>query len=92
MQADREPSGLRLCLLGRFELRSGDRVLLDRTWARSRAKAMLKVVALEGQIHRDRVMDLLWPDLDAQAAAANLRKSLHHLRTPSLPAGPSRPW
>lgn len=56
-------------------------MLLDRTWARSRAKALLKVVALEGQIHRDRVMDLLWPDLDAQAGAANLRKSLHHLRT-----------
>ena len=90
-QADRGPSALRLCLLGRFELRSGDSVLLDRTWARSRAKALLKVVALESQIHRDRVTDLLWPDLDAQAGAANLRKSLHHLRTAVAAGGAVTP-
>lgn len=83
-QADvqKPPAGkVRLCLLGGLELRSGGQVVLDRAWPRSRAKALLKLVALAGQIHRDRVVDTLWPDLDAQAGAANLRKNLHHLRT-----------
>lgn len=75
------PAELELRLLGGFELRGGGRVLLDRTWTRSRAKALLKLVAIEGQVHRERVLDTLWPELDATAAAANLRKNLHHLRS-----------
>jgi DNA-binding SARP family transcriptional activator len=75
------PAELELRLLGGFELRGGGRVLLDRTWTRSKAKALLKLVAIEGQIHREHVLDTLWPDLDPAAAAGNLRKNLHHLRT-----------
>lgn len=74
---------LRLELLGRFQLRAGDRVVLDRSWSRSKAKALVKLVALtEGRsLHRERLLDLLWPDLDPQAAASNLPKNLHHLRS-----------
>lgn len=75
-----EPDGLHLQLLGGFALRRGDRVVLDRNWPRSRAKALLKLAALAGPVHRERVLDVLWPDLPAAAAAGNLRKNLHHLR------------
>lgn len=74
------PAELELRLLGGFELRGGGRVLLDRSWTRSKAKALLKLVAIEGQVHRERVLDMLWPALDATAAAGNLRKNQHHLR------------
>jgi DNA-binding SARP family transcriptional activator len=47
------PDGLRLVLLGGFELRRGARVVLDRTWPRGRAKALLKLVALDGPVHVD---------------------------------------
>lgn len=31
-------------------------------------------------MHREQLMDMLWPDLDPSAAAANLRKAVHHAR------------
>ncbi|WP_217697908.1 AfsR/SARP family transcriptional regulator [Sinomonas mesophila] len=42
----------------------------------------MKILALaEGRrMHRDALADLLWPDLDAQAAASNLRKAIHFVR------------
>lgn len=74
---------LHLYVLGRFELRAGGRVLLDRTWARSKAKALIKLLALQRDhsLHRERVMDALWPDLDRTSAANNLHKNLHYLRS-----------
>jgi DNA-binding SARP family transcriptional activator len=70
-------------LLGRFEVRAGDRVVLDRSWRRRKAAAVLKLLAIQraGSLHREQIMDALWPDLDPAAAANNLHKSLHYLRT-----------
>jgi len=78
-----ERSGLRICLLGRFEVRSGDQVVVDQRWHRRKAQALLKLLALnKGRwLHREQVLDTLWPDLDPAAAAANLRKNIHYLRT-----------
>ncbi len=42
--------GLRIVLLGRFELRSEDATLIDHTWARGKAKAVLTVLALAVRI------------------------------------------
>jgi DNA-binding SARP family transcriptional activator len=74
---------VRVCLLGRFEVRVGDALVIDRSWNRSKAKALLKVLALqEGRaLHREQVLDALWPDLDPTAASSNLRKNLHYLRS-----------
>jgi DNA-binding SARP family transcriptional activator len=32
------------------------------------------------RLHREQVMDVLWPELDPAAAAANLRKAVHEAR------------
>ncbi|MGH3765195.1 MAG: BTAD domain-containing putative transcriptional regulator [Pseudonocardiaceae bacterium] len=74
--------GLCIVLLGRFELRSQGVPLIDHTWSRGKAKALLKVLALaEGRaLHREQVMELLWPDLAPAVAANQLRKNLHYLR------------
>jgi DNA-binding SARP family transcriptional activator len=74
--------GLYIVLLGRFALRSQGAQLIDHKWPRGKAKALLKVLALaEGRaLHREQIMELLWPDLAPVAAANQLRKNLHYLR------------
>ncbi|MBI1886651.1 MAG: AAA family ATPase [Chloroflexi bacterium] len=73
---------LRVFLLGRFEVRAGEELIIDRTWSRRKAAALLALLALNKGtwFHREQVLDLLWPDLDPAAAANNLRKNLHYLR------------
>ena len=70
-------------LLGRFEVRAGGHIVIDSTWTRRKAKALLKLLALQKDhsLHREQALDALWPELDPAAAANNLHKSLHHLRT-----------
>jgi DNA-binding SARP family transcriptional activator len=43
---------------------------------------LIKLLALAPahRLHREQVMDTLWPDLSPEAAAANLRKATHFLR------------
>ena len=74
--------GLSMRLMGGFELRSPGGLLIDHTWTRGKAKALLKVLALtEGRaMHREQVMELLWPSLGPAAAANQLRKNVHYLR------------
>jgi DNA-binding SARP family transcriptional activator len=74
--------GLEIRVLGGFSvLVDGERVSSD-AWRNRRAADVVKLLAMEPshQLHRDQVMEMLWPDLNAEAAAANLRKSLHHAR------------
>ncbi|BAL91119.1 putative SARP-family transcriptional regulator [Actinoplanes missouriensis 431] len=47
---------------------------------RRRVRQLLTILAVTGEIDRDRLMDLLWPDLDPAAAARNLRVTLTYLR------------
>ena len=79
----REEPRLQLRLLGRFELRDGETILIDRGWKRSRAKALIKLLALQPakSLHREQVLEALWPDLEPDAAANNLFKNLHYIRT-----------
>ena len=81
--ASHENAGLRLCVLGRFELRCGNTSIIDRRWPRTKAKALLKLLALQfgASMHRDQVLEVLWPEVPAAAAANNLHKNLHYLRS-----------
>lgn len=86
-------NGLRLCLLGRFELRAGERLLIDRGWRRTKAKALLKLLGLQPgrALHREQAMELLWPHLEPAAAANQLYKSLHYLRAELARGGVTTP-
>ena len=77
------PKGLRISLLGGFSVAVGEQSLVPETWRRRKPAALLKVLALSPshQVHREQLMDQLWPDLDAAAAGANLRKAIHQART-----------
>jgi len=69
-------------LLGRFEVRAGDDVIIDQAWHHRNAKALLKLLAVQRgrALHREQVLDAFWARLDPSAAAANLRKILFDLR------------
>ena len=56
--------------------------MADEAWRRNRARALVKLLALapEHRLHREQLMDALWPDLDVEAEAANLRKAIHFAR------------
>ena len=69
-------------LLGRFAvLVDGQPVPAD-AWRHKRAAELVKILALADahRLHSGQVMDLLWPDLAPDAAAANLRKAVHFAR------------
>ena len=71
-----------LDLLGRFAVRVDGAEIPAAAWKRDRAAAIIKLLALspEHRIHREQAMEAFWPDLDADAAGANLRKALHFAR------------
>jgi len=73
---------LEIRLLGDFETRIGERVIPAAAWKQRRAAAIVKLLALEPshRLHREQMMDTLWPDLDLEAASNNLRVSLHAAR------------
>jgi DNA-binding SARP family transcriptional activator len=73
---------LRVELLGGFRVTVGRRAVPEEQWRQRKPAAVVKLLALAPghRLHREQVMDVLWPDLDPPAAAANLRKAVHHAR------------
>lgn len=69
-------------LLGGFEVRRGDAVVPREAWRHRRAAELVKMLALapDRTMHRELVLDALWPDLSPAAAAANLHKAAHLAR------------
>src|SRR5437868_6599367 len=69
-------------LLGSFEVRVDGSPVPPDAWRSRRAADLVKLLALEPghELHREVVMDLLWPELGTEAAGANLRKAVHYAR------------
>jgi len=57
-------------------------VVPDAAWRHKRAAELVKILALADahRLHSEQVMDVLWPGLTPEAAAANLRKAVHFAR------------
>jgi predicted ATPase/DNA-binding SARP family transcriptional activator/DNA-binding CsgD family transcriptional regulator len=73
---------VRVRLLGGFRVSVGERSIEEDEWRLRKAASLVKLLALEQghRIHRERLMDLLWPELDARAAANDLHHALHVAR------------
>jgi predicted ATPase/DNA-binding SARP family transcriptional activator len=73
---------LEVQLLGGFATRVGERLVPAAVWRQRRAAAIVKLLALEPgyRLHREQLLDTLWPELDPESAANNLRVALHHAR------------
>lgn len=73
---------LHITLLGGFSVRNDGRDILPTEWKRRKAAAIVKILALTPghRMHREQLMDLLWPDLEPEQAANGLYQALHAAR------------
>src|SRR3954465_10767961 len=76
--ADGMPEEVRVELFDGFRVSVGARVIEEGRWRLSKAASLVKLLALTPghKLHREEIMALLWPNLDAEAAANNLRHAL----------------
>jgi predicted ATPase/DNA-binding SARP family transcriptional activator/DNA-binding CsgD family transcriptional regulator len=90
--ARNQPEVVRIGLLGSFRVWVGSRVIEEDRWRLRKARSLLKLLALSTghRLHREHVMDLLWPNLDRKDASNNLRRGLHVARR-ALEPEPSAP-
>jgi predicted ATPase/DNA-binding SARP family transcriptional activator len=74
--------GLQLNLLGRFRAAVDGVPVADGAWRRRKAAVIVKLLALQpsASLHRDQVLDLLWPQYDVEAALNNFHQALHVAR------------
>jgi DNA-binding SARP family transcriptional activator len=73
---------LRIQLLGRFIVSMGGKTVDEAELRLRKAKTLIKLLALapDHRLHRAQIIELLWPDLDSDAANNNFRKALHVAR------------
>src|SRR5215217_6573630 len=82
---------VRVWLLGGFRVTVGPRSIGEEEWRLKKAASLLKLLALAPghRLHREQAMELLWPDLDPEAALNNLHHALHVARRTLEPAAPA---
>jgi predicted ATPase/DNA-binding SARP family transcriptional activator/DNA-binding CsgD family transcriptional regulator len=73
---------VRIGLLGGFSVTVGERKFDESAWRLRKAASLIKLLALAPghRMHRERAMDLLWPESGKKAASNNLRQTLHVAR------------
>ena len=73
---------LRLRMLGCFEVSADGVVVPESAWAYGRSRDLVKLLALAPahRLAREVVVEMLWPQLDADAGLSNLHKAAHHAR------------
>lgn len=73
---------VRIKLLGGFSVSVGTQTIQQSEWRLRKAASLIKLLALSPNrcLHREHVMDLLWPDLGRRSASNNLRQTLHAAR------------
>ena len=85
---------LKVHLLGGFRVTVGTRQVDGAVWRLRKSSHLVKLLCLAPghRLHREQMMDLLWPDLKPGAAANQLRKALHAARRAIDPShdAPSR--
>ena len=73
---------LQICLLGPFRVLVDGRLVTARQWSRRKPVQLIKLLALQPhhQLHREQMIDLLWPDADPESGSNNLHKAIHLAR------------
>jgi DNA-binding SARP family transcriptional activator/tetratricopeptide (TPR) repeat protein len=69
-------------MLGGFRVSVGDQLLSDEVWRRRKARQLFKCLLSRPhyRLSKDQAVELLWPDSDSEAAAVNLRSTVHAIR------------
>ena len=70
-------------LLGRFEVVVDGRTVPARDWRRQSASRLVKLLALQPsrRLHREQVIDDLWPDVALDTGGTRLHTAAHYART-----------
>jgi DNA-binding SARP family transcriptional activator len=73
---------LAIQLLGDFRVSVGPRTIAERDWTLRKAKSLVKLLALapRHRLHREHVIDRLWPDMGPEDGANNLHRTLYVVR------------
>lgn len=73
---------VRIRLLGGFEVSIDGTTHTEQAWSRRQAASLVKALALEprGRLHREQLIDRLWPHLHPETAAPRLHKAAHYAR------------
>jgi DNA-binding SARP family transcriptional activator len=73
---------VRVYTLGTFRVLVGEQAVEDSAWRRKTARQLFKVLLTRPgrRMTRDEVVELFWPESDAEAAATNLRSTLYAMR------------
>jgi DNA-binding SARP family transcriptional activator len=81
-EASNTADSVEIRLLGRFSVALGGVEISPDSWPSLRAAHLVQLLSLADphQLLREQVIDALWPQLDPEAGAANLRKAAHHAR------------
>ena len=76
------PTRVEITLLGGFHVTVDGLSSPAHGWARRSASALVKILALAPghRLHREKVMDLLWPDESPERSAPRLHKAAHFAR------------
>lgn len=71
-----------ITLLGRFEVAVDGVAIPADTWTRRHAAGLVKLLALAHgrRLHREQIIDALWPDTSVEAALPRLHKAAHYAR------------
>jgi predicted ATPase/DNA-binding SARP family transcriptional activator len=87
-----DPKPLWIELLGGFRVRVGDEVMAAEVWRRRKVRSLVKLLALAHgyRLHREQLMELLWPDADPQAALNSLHQTLYLARRILEPGNSAR--
>ncbi len=85
-----ENNGLYIQLLGGFSVSGAGRAIPAAAWKSRRASGLVKVLALapDHRLHRDQLIDALWPDADLSTAANNFYQALYNARRILDPLAP----
>jgi DNA-binding SARP family transcriptional activator/pimeloyl-ACP methyl ester carboxylesterase len=69
-------------LLGGFDVDVDGRAIPSSAWSRRDPRSLVQLLALAPgrRMHREQVMDALWPDVDVAVAAGRLHKAAHFAR------------
>ena len=80
---------LQVFALGKFGLTANGRGIALEKWKRRQAVTLLKylVTQLDRPVHRERILDCLWPDVDEERGWGRLKVTMYYLRTQLRAAG-----
>ena len=74
---------LQVFALGKFGLAANGRGIAIQKWKRRQAVTLFKflVAHLDRPVHRERILDCLWPDVDEERGWGRLKVTMYYLRT-----------